>query len=90
MAKDDNAFDLPAGFLLPPVHPGRTLEAELAARELSAHALALKLRVPANRISEIVGAMSTLRTCSVTTPLAMGRMPVPVPPTMSGTRRVES
>jgi addiction module HigA family antidote len=37
-----------------PVHPGRTLAAELTARGLSGHALALKLRVPANLITEIV------------------------------------
>lgn len=70
MAKDDNTFDLPAGFLLSPVHPGRTLEAELAARELSAHALAIKLRVPANRISEIV---SGKRGISPETALRLGR-----------------
>jgi antitoxin HigA-1 len=33
---------------------GRTLAAELAARGLTANALAPKLRVPANRVSEIV------------------------------------
>jgi addiction module HigA family antidote len=37
-----------------PVHPGLTVAAELAARQLSAHALALRLRVPANRITAIV------------------------------------
>lgn len=37
-----------------PVHPGRILADEMAARRLSSNALALKLRVPANRISEIV------------------------------------
>jgi len=36
------------------VHPGRILARELEARDLSANALALKMRVPANRISEIV------------------------------------
>jgi addiction module HigA family antidote len=36
------------------VHPGEILAEELAARDMSAHALALKLRVPANRITEIV------------------------------------
>jgi addiction module HigA family antidote len=39
---------------LTPVHPGRLLEMEMEARGLSALALALSLRVPANRISEIV------------------------------------
>ncbi|MEX0758446.1 MAG: HigA family addiction module antitoxin [Tistlia sp.] len=36
------------------VHPGRILAREMEARELTANALALALRVPANRISEIV------------------------------------
>jgi addiction module HigA family antidote len=36
------------------VHPGKILADELRARALSANALALKLRVPANRITEIV------------------------------------
>lgn len=42
------------GFRLRPTPPGRTLEAEMKARDLSANALALKLRVPANRVSDIV------------------------------------
>ncbi len=50
----DEIFDYPGGLALPPVHPGRTLAAELVARELTANALALKLRVPANRLSDIV------------------------------------
>jgi len=40
--------------LMMPVHPGRILAKEMKARDLSSLALALKLRVPANRISEIV------------------------------------
>jgi addiction module HigA family antidote len=40
--------------LIMPVHPGRILAREMEARGLSSLALALKLRVPANRISEIV------------------------------------
>jgi antitoxin HigA-1 len=55
---------------LPPVHPGRTLAAELAARGLSANALALKLRVPANRISDIVRGQ---RAISPETALRLGR-----------------
>ena len=42
------------GFKLRPTPPGRTLEAEMKARGLSATALALKLRVPPNRVSDIV------------------------------------
>jgi addiction module HigA family antidote len=41
--------------LMTPVHPGRILAREMKARGLSSLALALKLRVPANRVSEIVG-----------------------------------
>ena len=52
---DDAVFEVPDGGLpLPPCHPGDTLAEELAARGLTANALALKLRVPANRISDIV------------------------------------
>lgn len=36
------------------VHPGKILADEMRARALSANALALKLRVPANRITEII------------------------------------
>ncbi|MBF0305834.1 MAG: hypothetical protein HQL41_09335 [Alphaproteobacteria bacterium] len=36
------------------VHPGRVLKEELEARGLSANAFALKLRVPPQRIQEIV------------------------------------
>ncbi len=36
------------------IHPGTRLGHELRARGLSANAFALKLRVPANRISEII------------------------------------
>lgn len=60
----------PGGFAFPAVHPGRTLEAELSARALSAHALALKLRVPANRISEIIAGK---RGISPETALRLGR-----------------
>ena len=59
-----------AGFPLPPVHPGTTLASELEARSLSAHALALKLRVPANRVSEIVAGK---RGISAETALRLGR-----------------
>jgi addiction module HigA family antidote len=37
-----------------PVHPGRILKRELAARELSANKLALALRVPSGRITGIL------------------------------------
>ena len=60
----------PGGFHLPPVHPGLTLASELAARGLTAHALALKLRVPPNRLSEII---SGRRKISAETALRLGR-----------------
>lgn len=37
-----------------PVHPGRVLRREMAARELSANALALALRTPSGRITDIL------------------------------------
>ena len=37
-----------------PVHPGRILKRELAARGLSANRLALSLRVPSGRITSIL------------------------------------
>jgi addiction module HigA family antidote len=71
MPKVNDIFEAPTGgFLLPAVHPGRTLGAELRARDLSAHALALKLRVPANRVSEIVAGK---RSISPETALRLGR-----------------
>jgi len=37
-----------------PIHPGRILKRELAARDLSANRLALGLRVPSGRITDIL------------------------------------
>lgn len=37
-----------------PIHPGRILKRELVARELSANRLAISLRVPSGRISDIL------------------------------------
>jgi addiction module HigA family antidote len=39
-----------------PIHPGRTLRRELTARNLSANALALALRLPSGRITDILNA----------------------------------
>jgi addiction module HigA family antidote len=52
------------------VHPGRILAREMAARKLTANSLALKLRVPSNRISEIV---AERRGISPETALRLGR-----------------
>jgi len=38
----------------PPIHPGRILKTEIEESGLSANALALALRVPANRLTEIL------------------------------------
>jgi addiction module HigA family antidote len=38
-----------------PVHPGRILAREMKARKLSANKLALALRVPSGRITDILG-----------------------------------
>jgi antitoxin HigA-1 len=46
----------PDGFPIAPVHPGEVLKEELAERGLTAHAVALKLRVPANRLTDIINA----------------------------------
>jgi addiction module HigA family antidote len=56
--------------MLMPVHPGRILAREMAARDLTAHALALRLRVPANRITLIVAGT---RSISAETALRLGR-----------------
>ena len=71
MSATNDIFAAPVGgFPLAPVHPGRTLAGELAARGLSASSLALKLRVPANRITEIIACK---RGISVETALRLGR-----------------
>ena len=68
--REEEIFECPQGIALPPVHPGRTLAAELQARGLAASALALKLRVPPNRLTEIVRCQ---RAISPETALRLGR-----------------
>lgn len=71
MARKDAIFQAPAdGFTFGPVHPGTTLASEIAARGLTAHALATKLRVPANRIGEIIAGK---RGVSAETAMRLGR-----------------
>ena len=53
-----------------PIHPGRVLKRELAARNLSANRLALALRVPSDRITEILNGK---RGISPETALRLGR-----------------
>ena len=52
------------------VHPGKILADEIRARALSANALALKLRVPANSVTEIVNGK---RSISPETAIRLGR-----------------
>lgn len=49
-----DVFVLSEGIALPPIHPGRTIAAELAARDLTAHRAALKMRMPPNRLGLIL------------------------------------
>ena len=70
MKRDTKVFDYPAGIPVPAVHPGETLAEEMAVRKLTANALALKLRVPANRLTDIVRGK---RAISAETALRLGR-----------------
>jgi addiction module HigA family antidote len=67
---DADVFHYPDGVTLPPSHPGETLADELESRGLTANALALKLRVPANRITDIVRGRRAL---TAETALRLGR-----------------
>ena len=53
-----------------PVHPGRILKRELAARGMSANRLALELKVPSGRITDILNGK---RGISPETALRLGR-----------------
>jgi antitoxin HigA-1 len=68
--EENEIFEYPSGVILPPVHPSRTLSSELNARGLTANALALKLRIPANQWSEIIRGQ---RVISAETALRRGR-----------------
>ena len=52
------------------VHPGRILKSELAAREMSANKLAIALRLPSGRITDILNGK---RGVSPETALRLGR-----------------
>ncbi|MBM3558218.1 MAG: HigA family addiction module antidote protein [Alphaproteobacteria bacterium] len=47
-------FEFPNGIGAFPVHPGKSIAAELAARGLSAHRAALMMRMPPNRVGLIL------------------------------------
>jgi addiction module HigA family antidote len=68
---DDELFEFPHGLALPPVHPGRTVASELAARGLSAHRAALMMRIPPNRLALIIGGR---RGISADTALRLARL----------------
>ena len=68
--EDDEVFHYEAPISLAPSHPGETLAAELHARGLTGNALALRLRVPANRISDILRGR---RAITAETALRLGR-----------------
>lgn len=70
MTKDTHEYPTGIAHLLPPVHPGSILADELRARGLTANSLALALRVPANRISDIVHGQ---RSITAETALRLGR-----------------
>lgn len=67
---EDGVF-YPGGLSLAPVHPGRMIAAELEVRGLSAHAAALKMRIPANRLSLIIAGR---RGISADTALRLARL----------------
>ncbi|HXT78806.1 MAG TPA: HigA family addiction module antitoxin [Acetobacteraceae bacterium] len=68
--EDDEVFLYEGPVPLAPSHPGETLAAELHARGLTGNALALKLRVPANRITDILRGR---RAITAETALRLGR-----------------
>jgi addiction module HigA family antidote len=55
---------------LPPVHPGKTLAGEIAARGLTVNALSLRLRLPPTRLNAIVRGQ---RGITAETALRLGR-----------------
>jgi len=58
------------GKVMKPIHPGRILKREITARKLSANKLALALRVPSGRITQI---LSEKRGVSAETALRLSR-----------------
>ncbi len=55
MEDDDTIFTFENGIPLLPVHPGRTIAAELRSRDITPHRAALLMRIPPNRLSQILG-----------------------------------
>jgi len=55
---------------LVPIHPGEALKSVLDDAQLSAHSVALALRIPANRLTEIINGK---RSISADTAMRLGR-----------------
>ena len=55
---------------LPPIHPGDILQDEFAEIGISANAVALALRIPANRLTEIINGK---RSITADTAMRLGR-----------------
>lgn len=70
VSKSAITIDQPATDGLPPTHPGEILRDELAALGLSANAFAAKIKVPTNRITEILAGR---RSITAETALRLGR-----------------
>ena len=84
MTTDDDVFFAPPdGFALEPVHPGEVLQEELAARGLTANALALKLGFPPTDLTEILNGK---RESHPTPPCASADISAPPPPSGSTCR----
>ncbi len=68
---DDTVFTYDHGILLHRIHPGRTIAAELQARHLTPHRAAILMRIPANRLSQIIAAK---RSITADTALRLSRL----------------
>ncbi len=69
-------LSMPPGAILPPVHPGRTIADELAARGLSATRAAMLMRIPQSRLSRILAGE---RAITANTALRLHRLLGPSP-----------
>lgn len=70
MSKSAITIDQAVTDILPPTHPGEILRDELAELGLSANAFAAKIKVPTNRVTEIVAGR---RSITAETALRLGR-----------------
>ena len=70
MSKSAITIDQPVTDGLPPTHPGEILRDELAALAFSANAFAAKIKVPTNRVTEILAGR---RSVTAETALRLGR-----------------